>query len=417
MGGCAFTAIKEGSRHRLDRFQSISNGSKTRFVDAPRRARSVSAPLAVLAGRRPQGRIPANSVVGHFYPEGMYMGTVLMAVADQAFGTEVFVADADVVLGDACDVLASGRRSELLRALDAGTAIAFMSEHAFHEVGWMSAKSARGRGVDHDALRALIADAYLPRIPVVVTQGAHAEHWMPDASDVADPDDVAHVQVARLISARAVYSHDRHLRGPRLAPATRADYDQRVVHLSVLSTRREAERGVGLVVGFAGTGTAEAVSWTSLRLSVKPAMVWFALVVASAASAYLVLAPPQRRLRIAAALEPVIGRVGAAFERSESARRELSAARLITAPDSHRLETQVATYLSRNPDSNMGEIAEALELNSAGRRRLSVLLRLHPSFQLASGYGWAIGSIRSRLETQPSPSWHSRPKDTRTQEP
>src|SRR6185503_715664 len=122
--------------------------------------------------------------------------------------------------------LQTERPSELLRAIDAGTAIGFMSERTFHELGWMSAKASRGHHVEHGALRALITESYLPRIPVVCTLAPESAHWMPDADDVDDPDDVAHVQLARLISARAVYSHDRHLRGPGFAPATRADFDR-----------------------------------------------------------------------------------------------------------------------------------------------------------------------------------------------
>lgn len=81
-----------------------------------------------------------------------------------------------MLLGDACAVLADGRCSELLRAIDVGTGTAFMSEQAFHEVGRMSAASARGRGVDRDALRELIANDYLPRIPVVATPSEGDEH-------------------------------------------------------------------------------------------------------------------------------------------------------------------------------------------------------------------------------------------------
>jgi hypothetical protein len=118
----------------------------------------------------------------------MHSSSDLMGVGDHAFGPEIFVADTDVLLGDACDVLEGGQRSELLRAIDAGSAIAVMSEKAFHELGRMSAKSARGRGVDPDVLRALIANEYLPRIPVVLTSAAHAEYWMPDASDMTSLD-------------------------------------------------------------------------------------------------------------------------------------------------------------------------------------------------------------------------------------
>ena len=65
---------------------------------------------------------------------------------------EVFVADTDALMGDACAVLASGA-SQLLRAIDAGSALALMSEQAFLEVGRMSAKSARGYRVEHGRLQ------------------------------------------------------------------------------------------------------------------------------------------------------------------------------------------------------------------------------------------------------------------------
>jgi hypothetical protein len=342
----------------------------------------------------------------------VYTVADLIAV-DQAFGPEVFVADTDVLLGDACDALATGHRSSLLRAVDAGSAIGFMSERAFREIGWMSASAARGRGVDHEALRALITNEYLPRIPVVVTPTSDTDHWMPGATDIVDPDDVAHVQVARLISARAIYSHDKHLRRPRLAPATRTDYDLRIVHLSVLSARHESERGAGLVIGLTGAGATAIVSWTSGRLSVKPAMVWSALALAAAVSAYSVLAVSDRRQRIAAQLKSVIERASAAVERGDNARRALRDGRLITAPDTDRLESRVAAHLVRYPDATMGAIGEVLDLDTAARRQLPGLLRSHPSFELVSRYGWAVGRKRSELETQPSLSWKPRSSETR----
>lgn len=336
----------------------------------------------------------------------MPYGPELMIVADTVFGEEVFVADADVLLGDACDVLESGQRSELLRAIDTGTAIALMSERAFHELGWMSAKSARGRKVNHDHLRALLTQKYLPRIPVVATPESASEHWMPAATDVADPHDVAHVQVARLVSARAVYSHDRHLRRPGHAPATRNDYDQRVISLSVVSKRKETEQGAGMILGLASTGTSSAVSWTSARINIRPAAVWAGLAAVLVVSTYLILARPDRRQRLLDGLTPTIERIGAALERSEKARRELSSTSLLTTVDHDRFEVLVATWLARNPDTTMGGIAESLELTTAGRRQLSALLRSHPSFERVSRYGWAIGRTRTELETVPPP-WPS----------
>jgi hypothetical protein len=339
----------------------------------------------------------------------MVSGSTVATADDHGFGPEVFVADTDVILGDACDALTSGQPSVLLRALNSGAAIAFMSERAFHEIGRMSAPAARSRGVDHDALRALITKDYLPRIPVVIVPETGSGHWMPSAQDVADPDDVAHVSLARLISASAVYSHDRHLRRPGHAPATRAAYDQRLMHVSIMSSRREAEQGVGGLISLAGSGASGVVSWTSVRFAIKPTVVGLALLAAISITAYLVLASTGRRQRIAVALAPVIDRVGNAYARSEQARRELGSARLITTQNPHRLESQVATYLARHPDSSMRSIAESLGLNARSRRKLSAALRSHPSFQLVSRYGWAVGLVQRDLQTAPSSSWRPRP--------
>jgi predicted nucleic acid-binding protein len=327
----------------------------------------------------------------------------LMVVADQVFGTEVLVADTDVLLGDACDTLQFGRKSELLRAIDVGTAIAFMSEQTFHELGRVSALSARGRKVDHDALRSLIAEAYLPRIPVIRITSATGDCWLPRTDDVRDPDDIAHVQAARLIGARAVYSHDKDLRRPGFAPSTRDDYNQRVVHLSTLSARREAERDVGIVVGLTGGATSEAVSWASARFNVKPAVLWVGFTVVAVVLTYFALAPGERRRRIAQVIEPFTERLAEAMARNEAARMQLAASVLVPAGDVHRMEVRVATHLARHPDQTMGDIAEQLALSSLERRDLSSLLRAHPSFELSSRYGWSVGHTRRELTTNPPP--------------
>lgn len=321
--------------------------------------------------------------------------------AARASGPEVLVADTDVVLGDACRVLKTAQPSELLRAIDAGTAIAVMSEQTYREIGWMSAKSARGNGVDDGTLRNMITTAYLPRIPVVSLPAAGDGHWMPDASDVKDPDDVAHVQVARLIAARAVYSHDRDLRGPGFAPATRDAYERRLVHLSLMTDRAENERSIGMVAYFTGGGTNEVVKWTSVKLNVRPTTVWLGLTVIILGAMYVLLAPPERRRRIADRLDPVLQRIGTAMELSDYARQELNATRLIREIEPDQLEVLVASLLARRPDLTMSEITDELELTTAGRRQLSALLRGHPAFELSSRYGWSVGRCRGQLATTP----------------
>lgn len=328
----------------------------------------------------------------------------MLRAGESVYGAEVFVADADALLLDACGVLA-GTPSKLLGAIDLSVARAVMSRRAFWELGWMSAKCARFHNVSDTDLRELLEREYLPRIPVVVLPGLGSGQWVPDASDVPDPDDVEHVQVARLISARMIYSHDRDLRRPGFAPATWADYDARIGHLSILVAHRPAEWGVNAVATLTGSGTSTLVTHASARLQLKPAVVWTALAVTLAGSVYLVLAAPQRRQRIIERLAPWMERLGAALERGTQARHALNSTGLIAPDEPVGLEAMLGAYLVRHPDSNMGEVAEALNLNAYGCQQLSSTLHAHPAFQRSSRYGWAVGAAHERLETLPSTQW------------
>jgi hypothetical protein len=331
------------------------------------------------------------------------MGRNAPVPESEDLGPEVFAADTDVVLGDACAVLLTGEQSELLGAVDAGTAYAFMSDQAFREVGWMSAKSARGHGVDHDELRGLITAEYLPRIAVVTTPESEAGHWMPDADDVKDPDDAAHVQVARLIAARAVYSHDKDLRKPGHAPRTRSDYDDRIVSLAAVTQRRELEHGTGMAFGLVGEGAAWAVGAAAGRLGTRIGVVWAGVALAAGAATYLLLTPAQRRKTLAETVRPGLVRLSAELQRTDLAARALSTTRFITVVDPHRLEVRVGKRLARHPGSTMGDLADGLGLKNGERRYLSELLRSHPSFEKVDRR-WQVGRLRDALETEPAQS-------------
>lgn len=325
-------------------------------------------------------------------------------IGDFVRDVELFVADTDVLLGDACDSLLSGHPSNLLTAMDAGAALAVMSEKTFHELGWMSAKSARGRGVADSDLRAMIEREYLRRIPVVVPPAEGSRHWMPDASDISDLDDRQHMQVARLILARIIYSHDRDIRRPGFAPATRAEYDSRVEHLAAIAANRRTEAAFTGLATLSSTAASTLVSWTSARLNIRPALAWATMAVTLAGSAVVMLAPPLRRRRIIDALAPLGERAKTSVERGAEGRRALAARGLLISPrDPMRFEVVVGAYLARNPGSHMGEIAEGLGMNADDRQQLSRILREHPSFELISQWGWAVGKSREALETFPAP--------------
>lgn len=370
----------------------------------------------------PRGRAQAAPrATRRIHPPGTYR--------TRSGAVEVASIDADALMKDACAILRADEPSALLEAIDASTMVAVMSDQAFWEIGWMSAPTARGQEVDDGDLRRLVTAEYLPRIPVVSTgrsrssipgdnfysrtndragSDGNASYWLPSVTDVCDPKDIAHVQVAQLVSATVVYSHDRHLRGPGHAPRNRSEYDQRVQHLGVVTTQRQHEANAAQLITLAGQGTNWALSRTASLAGIRRGMAWTTLGLAAAAATLWTFADSPRRQRFVDAFRPFAASVGDAYARDAQARSALGDARLLTPTDPDQFEVRVASHLVRNPDSTIGVIAEGLGLGAAERRELSTLLRTHPSFEKISGWGWAAGRLRDALETEPSKTWRPR---------
>lgn len=332
---------------------------------------------------------------------------------------DVVVIDADVVLVDACAVVLTQTPSRLLQAIDAGCAVMVMSDQAFHEIGRMTAPAARWNRIEHDALRALITDRYLSRIPVVVISDIDpGRSWTPDVPDVADPKDVAHVQVARLASATAVYSHDKHLRRPGYSPATAAAFAERVGHLATVSRHREAEHAVGASLIAVLGGTRHIVGLMSQRVG-RP-VAWTATLIASMLALRWALATHERRGRLETTLDPILTQIGEAYARAASARRSVVDAPLMSATGPGRLEVRLASYLVLHGPASLRTLVDHLALDAVERGEADVILRTHPAFERAGRWGWSLGRIRTALETEPSMKWAQSdstagPSDTRAE--
>ena len=231
---------------------------------------------------------------------------------------------------------------------------------------------------------------------------------MPPADEVLDPDDVAHVQLARLVSARAVYSHDRDLRGPGLAPPTRAAYDVRLRELAALTQYREIETALGVGLGASAMAVRGAAKVTARLLSLKPAAAAAVLGTATTMVALKALSEPGRRRSMAAVSRQLITHVGEGVQRGNEAGRFLAANAYISRAEPQRLEVQVASHLARTPDQTLTQIGDALGLDRDGRRELSALMRSHVSFERSSPFGWSVGRYRRALETEPPAAPESR---------
>jgi hypothetical protein len=173
----------------------------------------------------------------------------------------------------------------------------------------------------------------------------------------------------------------------------------------VLASHRDGEQGAGLLLVTAAFGTHKVVTHEAPRLGLSKPFAWTALGVGALAALYWTQSNPARRGRIGKVLDQLMAAIADAYSRAAAAEDALVNSHLLTQQDPNRLEVRVASYLVRHPDTNMGELAAELELDVDGRRELSALLKEHPSFELASRYGWSVGRTREHLETEPSKDW------------
>lgn len=320
------------------------------------------------------------------------------ATAPRSSDVGVFVWDTDALLDDACDYLADNARgSRVLRAVDAGVLIAYMSEQAYQEVGWVHPKAARRRRVDPRALRGLVESRYLPRTRVVAMPGPADDAWAPPIGDVVDPDDVQHAQLARMIAPCTVHSHDRHLRRPGYAPADRRAYDERVRVLAKVTSYRLAAAGAETSANMIAAGASATTRAVARRLQARPALVGLGALLLVAAGVGYVLRSPDARRRTGSAAGIVVRAVSDVASENVNAKSALAETTLVTVESETRLEAQVASFLARNPDATITAIRAALGSGSPEHLALRELLESHSSFVETRPYHWAVGSVRTVL--------------------
>jgi hypothetical protein len=109
-----------------------------------------------------------------------------------------------------------GRRSRLLRMSDNGSAVLFAADHVYDEMYERLPRFAARCKVPLAPLVECFEDVYLPALRFVTVSGLDA----PDQQvlSIADPDDVPTGRLAKLVAPCVVFSEDRHLKKPGLAP-------------------------------------------------------------------------------------------------------------------------------------------------------------------------------------------------------
>jgi predicted nucleic acid-binding protein len=125
------------------------------------------------------------------------------------------VVDANAIIASVDNDCRKRRRSRMLEGAARTGQPLFASKHIYDEVYRRIPKVARSSPVPLEKLIAHFERAYLPVLRFVDVDMSN--RW-PGVEEVTDPDDQPTAQLACLLSPAVVYSEDKHLRRPGIAP-------------------------------------------------------------------------------------------------------------------------------------------------------------------------------------------------------
>jgi hypothetical protein len=197
-----------------------------------------------------------------------------------------------------------GRQSGLLRMTQRGIATLYASDHVYWEVYEHLPKIARWSKVPVAVLRAHFETNYLPRLRFVTVNAANIVD--PQVLAIADPDDVPTGQLAKLVAPCVVFSEDKHLRQPGLAPEDWRAITGFAVDLIEAAAKEQqvwsATRGLSIPV----SGAIELFKFVGRRAGLSP---WVVAGIAGVGVVAL-LKSPERRKVVSKYVVPVIDALG-----------------------------------------------------------------------------------------------------------
>ena len=303
------------------------------------------------------------------------------------------VVDANAILSSVDNDCRKGPywRSRLLRMTSGGTAVLYAPDHIYTEVYRRLPKIARSSPVPLETLRERFETEYLPALRYVTVDTAAIAD--PQVLAITDPDDVPTGQLAKLIAPCVVFSEDRHLRKPGLAPPAWRDAAQFAVDLASGVT---GQRITGNLATLPLRGGAELAAFLSRKTGISP---WIIGGITAVAAAYA-LSSPQRRHTVGKYMVPVAEALVEEMERSAALEqsgiaglREILLAAL-PAPD---VKQQAAIVLARHNEPLLArEVQQRLLRLFPGDRvptvaEIRASLRDGPEFVQPEGYRWQFG--------------------------
>lgn len=264
--------------------------------------------------------------------------------------------DANALLSSVDNDCRNGWRSRLLRMTDRDTAFLYVPNHVYWEVYEKLPRLARFSPVPVADLRRHFEEEYLPALRFVKV--STTEIADPQVLAITDPDDVPLGQLAKLIAPCIVFSEDRHLRTPGLAPADWRLAAKFAVDLADGASKQQATGMVAIAPGWAGV---ELVKLLSRKSGLSPWLLGAALL----GGAAILLRKPERRQVAVKYAQPIIESLGQVIEAAMAQEhRGLAGLHevILPAAEAPAAKQQVAIVLARQREPLLArEVQELIE--------------------------------------------------------
>lgn len=235
-------------------------------------------------------------------------------------------------------------RSGLLRMTDGGTTVLSAADHVYGEVYEHLPKIARWSKIPVGVLRARFEKQYLPLLRFVTVD--MTEIIDPAVLAITDLDDRPTGQLAKLIAPCVVFSEDRHLRKPGLAPE-----DWRLVTTFAVDLVEAAGKQYQIAkttnsLSIPVSGAIELIKFAGRRTGLSPWLIGGVVVGVGA----IVLQDPERRKMVGNYVMPIFDAIGKEMSgASAQEQRGLQGLRevMLPAPAQPSVKQQVAIVLAR----------------------------------------------------------------------
>lgn len=268
------------------------------------------------------------------------------------------VVDANAILSSVGNDCRKGSwwRSGLLRMTDGGTAVLYAADHVYGEVYEHLPRIARWSKVPVEVLRARFEEQYLPLLRFVTVDMTGVDD--PVVLAITDLDDRPTGQLARLVAPCVVFSEDRHLRRPGLAPDDWRLVTTFAVDLAEAAARQYRVKSAADGFSLPVSAAIELVKFAGRRTGLSPWLIGAAAVAVGAA----VLKNPERRDAVGRRVMPVVNAISG--EMSGAAAQEQRGLRglqevMLPAPAVPSVKQQVAIVVARERDPLLARLLGA----------------------------------------------------------